>query len=69
MPIYIYQCPECEQKTERLVRNGEVKETTICGHCGGTASKVPAPCNWSFGWRLSDESHIKGHKDELVRDI
>jgi len=45
-------------------------EDETCPRCGIKAMRKYTPVIATFGWRLSDESHhVKGHKDELVRDI
>ena len=68
MPIYEYVCSGCGHEFERIMpMPGDDKiDCLLCGH---TALRQPSKVNWSFGWRLSDDSNLKGHKDELVRDI
>lgn len=43
--------------------------------CGYAAERIPAPASFSFGWRLTDDSHIPinpytGPKeDKFERDV
>lgn len=68
MPLYEYQCDDCGADLEKLApMPGE--EVITCPYCGGKASRRLSPFNSTFGWRLSDESHLPGHKDELVRNV
>jgi putative FmdB family regulatory protein len=41
MPIYVYQCPECDAKFEKLTSMGSAAPD--CPDCGGETRKVPAP--------------------------
>lgn len=36
MPIYEYQCTECENKFERFVRSMNAQEEIMCPQCGST---------------------------------
>lgn len=67
MPHYEYQCPE-GHITEEL-RIVEFRNCPITCHCGLEARRKFSVFNWSFGWRLSDDSHIRGNPDEFVRNI
>jgi putative FmdB family regulatory protein len=67
MPVYVYCCAKCGDFEIISPMPGKAKEP--CPKCGKESSRRIARVNHSFGWRLSDESHLKGHKDELVRDI
>ncbi|WP_129630709.1 FmdB family zinc ribbon protein [Candidatus Oscillochloris fontis] len=35
MPLYEYQCPDCESRFERLVRSTESAPKVVCPTCGG----------------------------------
>jgi len=67
MPIYQYRCKE--HGTFEVISPMPGNDFENCPNCGGEAKRIIAPVNHTFGWRLSDASHIKGNKDELVRDI
>ena len=69
MPIYVYLCNYCQKQFEAMCELLSGDNYYQCPKCGRRAPRIPAPVNHTFGWRLSDESHIKGNKDELVRDI
>jgi len=66
--LYEYFCEKCQLRFEARKPMKE-RETAQCPKCGELAPKVISVVNHTFGWRLSDDSHIKGHKDKLVRDI
>ena len=68
MPIYEYQCPWCGQEYE-LLRALCNRDSVVC-ECGTKMTRKLSVVNSTFGWRLTAESHnVKGHKDELERDI
>jgi putative FmdB family regulatory protein len=65
--LYEYRCEcGCEFEARRPVKD---RDTAACPKCGKVARKRLSIVNYSFGWRLSDDSHIKGHSDELVKDV
>jgi putative FmdB family regulatory protein len=39
MPIYEYDCPECGDSFEKLVRDTSGKTQVVCPHCGGVKVK------------------------------
>lgn len=66
MPLYEWQCENCG-KVEETISSWDV-DAPMC--CGKVMERKLSACHWSFGWRLSDESHhVRFHKDELVRNI
>ncbi len=67
MPLYEYQC-SCGEKFDAW-KPFNLRGWATCPKCGMAASKIISLVNHTFGWRLSDESHIPGHRDELVRDV
>ena len=69
MPIYEYHCQACGYEFEKL-RSFEERNLMSCPECGAKADIKISLANHTFGWRLSDESHLPGrHPDTLVRDI
>ena len=68
MPLYRYKCDNCNFVFENIktFKDGDLD---TCPNCGFPAKRQIAACNFTFGWRLSDSSHIPGNKDKLVRDI
>jgi putative FmdB family regulatory protein len=68
MLLYEYQCHCCHSVFEYR-KAVEERQTAVCPHCNGIGDKRPSLFGYTFGWRLSDESHLAGHKDELVKDI
>jgi putative FmdB family regulatory protein len=67
LALYLYQCENCG--TFEAISPMPGKDIEKCPDCGSKAKRIIAPVNHTFGWRLSDASHERGHKDELVRDI
>lgn len=66
--LYVYLC-ECGNKFEER-KEMDDRETCECPLCGDIAPLKITPVNFTFGFRLSDESlWLKGKKDEFVRDI
>ena len=68
MPLFEYVC-QCGNKFEAIMPIDQ-RDEAQCPGCGGLARKKLSVFNFTFGFRLSDESMwVKGHKDEFVRDI
>lgn len=68
MPIYQYRCRKCD-KIFDILDKMPGKPEFKCPDCGKLSERIMSACNYTFGWRLSDDSHIRGHKDKLVKDI
>ena len=52
MPIYEYQCKQCERRTEKRQKFSD-PEITACPHCGGPIERVLSAPAFSFaggGW-------------------
>jgi len=69
MVFYLYYCPVCNHSFEIRKPMAKVGKSEECPKCGIKAVRKYTPISSTFGWRLSDESHERFHKDELVRDI
>jgi len=67
MPLYEFQCQACGHKFDKL-RKIEERSFTNCPECGARTTPIISVVNHTFGWILSEESHIRG-PDELVRNI
>lgn len=67
MPLFEYVC-DCGFQFERQKPISE-RETHTCPQCGQTARKVMSVVNNTFGWRLDEQSHIKGHQDNYERAV
>jgi len=68
MPLYQYECSKCHLQFDAWNKIKD-RQTTTCTKCRGVAQKRISAPNFSFGWKLSEASSIKGHRDELVRDV
>ena len=70
---YDYQCPAGHKQELNLTMNqATLVDRVQCNvtGCGKWASRVFNPLNFTFGWRLSDESqNVKGTVDKFVRDV
>lgn len=56
MPIYEYQCEECEQRTEAIQRLDD-PPLEQCPHCGGSLRKLMSAPAFQFkgtGWYVTD---------------
>lgn len=68
MALYEYRCPN-NHITEEL---NSFSVGMIQCECGEVATRRMSVCNWSFGWKLSDESLEDPDRrgaDEYVRNI
>ena len=68
MPIYEYQCAECEQITERMQKFSD-PPLTMCPKCGGAMKKLISDCAFHLkgsGWYVTDYARKddKKHKGE-----
>ena len=68
MPLYEYECAN-GHLTEENRRFKDREEPCYCRICGLPAKPVISKVNFTFGFTLSESSHLPGHKDELVRNI
>lgn len=67
--VYLYYCEQCDHSFEIEKPMAEAGKVECCPRCGGKARRRYTAIPHTFGWRFSDESHLRGHKDELVKDI
>ncbi len=67
MPHYEVECPMCGMRGE--INQSYDAPLPECKKCGGKTMRLVSTCNYTFGWRLTDSSHIKGNKDELEPNI
>uniref|UniRef100_A0A6M3KVX2 Putative regulatory protein FmdB zinc ribbon domain-containing protein n=1 Tax=viral metagenome TaxID=1070528 RepID=A0A6M3KVX2_9ZZZZ len=68
MGLYEYKCDKGHITEVR--RLSQERDEPIQCECGRIAKRIFSSVNFTFGWRLSDESlNVKGHPDELVRNI
>jgi putative FmdB family regulatory protein len=61
MPIYEYQCEECDQRTEAIQRLDE-PPLEQCPHCGGKLRKLMSAPAFQFkgsGWYVTDYADKK----------
>jgi putative FmdB family regulatory protein len=61
MPIYEYQCQECEQRTEAIQRLDD-PPLEQCPHCGGALRKLMSAPAFQFkgtGWYVTDYADKK----------
>jgi putative FmdB family regulatory protein len=67
MPIYEYLCPEGHQFEEK--KNMGARQFAVCPECTQRAKLVFSPVNHTFGFRLTEQSHLSNHKDEFERAV
>ncbi len=65
MPLYEYECLQCERRSE-VIQRFDDPPLTICAHCGGALRKVlsaPAVQFKGTGWYVTDYAG-KGKADK-----
>lgn len=67
-PLYEFHCQACGHKFEML-RDIKNRDMVSCRECGAKATRKMSVVNFSVGWELDEQSHLKGHKDNLVRRV
>jgi putative FmdB family regulatory protein len=67
LPLYELECP-VHGRFEVSRRWNELDQIR-CHICQGKVKRVWNPTAFSFGWRLTEASHLPGHKDEIERDV
>lgn len=65
--LYEYQC-QCGLNFEAR-RPIELRANAQCPKCGSLAEKKLSIINASYGWRLTESSHIPGNPDRYEKDI
>lgn len=68
MPNFEFSCKNGCGKFEAFRRFDELDEVR-CPACRGEVERIWSPFNFTFGFRLSEESHKRYHKDSLVRNV
>ena len=68
MPLYEYKCGRCKTKFDKR-KPLQNREFAICPKCGNLAGKIMSVVNHSFGFRLTDDSHLVGNPDQFEMDI
>ena len=68
MPYYEYKC-SCGHNFEQR-KAAQERQFAQCPVCGKTVEKKMSLANFTFGFRLTDESHnVKWHQDEFERAV
>jgi putative FmdB family regulatory protein len=67
MPLYEYQCT-CGYQFEAR-QPLELRANAQCPKCEKLANKKLSTINASYGWRLTEASHIPGNPDRYEKDI
>ncbi len=61
MPLYEYECKQCQRHTENIQKFSD-PEITECPHCGGLLERIVSAAAISFkggGWFKDGYSHAK----------
>lgn len=66
MPLFEYQC-QCGNRFEELLK--KIEPVTRCPVCNAEAKNIPSVSNFSFGWRLTENSHNRFARDEYERNV
>jgi putative FmdB family regulatory protein len=70
MPLYEYQCTQCNQRSEVLQRLGEAP-IAVCSVCGGPLKKLISSPAFQFkgtGWYATDYAKKSGGGDANAAD-
>ena len=65
-PLYEYWCKSCGHQCE-IVQGFDATTVLRCPNCDGAAYRKPSRFSFSFGWRLTEDSHIPNPHPELGR--
>ena len=63
MPIYEYQCPQCQNVFEEWLKASEMTDTYACPQCGGEARHIMSHTSFVLkggGWYVDDYGYRKG---------
>lgn len=66
MPIYEYQCQQCDKRTEAIQRLDD-PPLALCPHCGGPLTKLMSAPSFQFkgsGWYVTDYGGKSGGEPE-----
>ncbi|WP_308599092.1 zinc ribbon domain-containing protein [uncultured Desulfovibrio sp.] len=67
MPIYEYQCPNCQKVFEEWTHVTDMQAQEPCPDCGTPSPRVMSHTSFVLkggGWYVSDYGYRKGIKDE-----
>lgn len=67
MPIYEYQCPQCQHLFEEWVKASDAHGQEPCPKCGTPSPRVISQTSFVLkggGWYVSDYGYRKGIKEE-----
>lgn len=67
MRLYEFRCPRGHITEER--REISERDKPLICQCGLEAKRIFSPANYSFGWRLTESSFIKGNPQKLEPNI
>ncbi len=68
MSLYQHKCKDCDLEFEVLKPMSECNTPSLCPDCGQEAQRVFTPVPDIWGWELTESSHHKGAKDEILSD-
>ena len=67
MPIYEYQCPQCQHRFEEWVKSPSDQGEEPCPKCGTASPRIMSQTSFVLkggGWYVDDYGYRKGIKDE-----
>ncbi|WP_183720451.1 FmdB family zinc ribbon protein [Desulfovibrio intestinalis] len=67
MPIYEYQCPQCQHRFEEWVKSPSDQGEEPCPKCGTAAPRIMSQTSFVLkggGWYVDDYGYRKGVKEE-----
>ena len=67
MPLYEYQCPQCQHRCEEWVKSPSDQGEEPCPKCGTASPRIMSQTSFVLkggGWYVDDYGYRKGIKDE-----
>lgn len=66
--MYEYRCPEGHRFEVKRPFKDSAKDAR-CPECDRKANRIMSVFAFTFGWMLDEQSHIKWHKDNWVKNV
>ena len=68
MPLYEFRCDRCQHGFE-VIEPMPGEQEKECPHCRGRSIRIISVVNHTFGWRLTEQSHHSGDKEDMERAV
>jgi len=74
LPLYDFKCEACQLRFDAL-KGIDDRHSAECPRCGQRSRKLMSVANHTFGWRLTEDSHLptknlyKRKQDEWEKNV